>query len=145
MILVIISFLWRIGGAGWPPLGKDWRRIGVPAVVLIALLMANASEFCAVLTAILLFLAIRLPLTLIGDDVTKHPINWIWPWIAGYLLGLVSAVTHGWSGFWLALIPSAAQGVSVTLSNIPRTAKDWPHEACEIFTGAAVAAAVLYK
>lgn len=112
-------------------------------MVLIALLMANVSEFRAVLTAILLFLAIRLPLTLVGNSVPAHPINWIWLWIAGYLLGLVSVVTHGWTGCWLALIPAMAQGISVTLSNIPRTAKDWPHEVCEILTGCAVAQSTL--
>lgn len=145
MTLVLIAFLWRAGGAGWPLLGKDWRRIGVPATVLIALLMANVSESRSVLTAILLFLALRLPLTLIGDDVTKHPINWIWPWIAGYLLGLISAVTHGWSGCWLALIPATAQGVSVMLSNLSKTAKDWPHEACEVLTACSFASILQWK
>lgn len=140
--VLIIAFLWRIGGAGWPPLAKDWRRIVIPILVLIVLLMRNVSEFRAILAAVLLFLALRLPLTLIGDSIPSYAINWIWPFISGYLLGLASVVTHGWPGFIYALIPATAQGVSVALSNIPKTAKDFPHEACEVLIGASVAISI---
>jgi len=139
MEMLLIAFLWRIGGAGWPPFGKDWRRWCVPTVVLFSCLFRGYSELQAVLCAVFLFTALRLPLTLRGDSLYHHWLNWPWVWIAGYLLGLASVVTHGWHGFLLALIPAIAQGVSVTLSNIPATAKDFPHEACEILTACAVA------
>lgn len=76
-------------------------------------------------------------------SVTAHWFNWPWLFISGYLLGLASILVHGWMGFFLALIPALVQGISVTLSNLPKTAKDWPHEACEILIGASVAIAIL--
>ena len=142
MEVLIIAFLWRAGGAGWPPIGLNWRRAGVPLVVLFTLFWKGYSEWQAVLCALSLFAALRLPLTLFGDSLYDHWMNWPWVWVAGFILGLPSVFVHGWMGLLYALLPAIAQGVSVTLSNITTTAKDWPHEAVEIFVGVAVSLAL---
>lgn len=144
MEVLILGFLWRIGGAGWKPIGKDWRRIAAVLVIFVACLWRGHSAERSILCAGLSFFAFRLPLTLIGDSVPGHWINWPWQFVAGYLCGLPAVATHGVSGFAAASIPCLAQGVSITLSNIPGPpAKTWVHEACEVLIGCSVAAAVM--
>jgi hypothetical protein len=63
-----------------------------------------------------------LPFTFKGDSIHSHWFNWVWIWIAGYLLGLPSVIL-GWDGLWYALVPCVAQGVLGTLSNLPKTSK----------------------
>lgn len=145
MEVLIIAFLWRMGGAGIAPFRKNWRRVGVPIVVLFALFWSGYSEFQAIGCAVALFLALRLPLTLIGDSLYDHWLNWPWAWVAGYIIGLSSIFVLGWSGFLFAFIPAVAQGASVTLSNIPKTATDFPHEACEILTACAFSLFLITK
>ena len=144
MIPLIFAFLYRIGGAGWKPFGKNWRRIGIPILTFLVLSVSGAGVVKSLLTAALLLAALRLPLTFYGSSIPSCAFNWIWLWLAGYLLGLASVVTHGWQGLiYYSCIPAMTQGVLITLSNIPETAKDFPHEACELAIGFSVALAVL--
>ena len=142
MEVLTLGFLWRIGGAGWNPIGKDWRRVVAVLVILVSCLLRGYSTERSIICAIIAFAAFRLPLTLIGDSVPGHWINWPWQFVAGYLCGLPAVMTHGWIGFAWAVIPAVAQCVSVTLSNIQGfPARDWPHEACEVLIGCCVAVA----
>lgn len=140
MVELLIAFLWRIGGAGWKPFEKNWRRIVVPLVILTTLLISGAGVIHSILIAAFLLAALRLPLTLIGSEINS-PLNFLWVWISGLVLGIPSLIAHGWT--WMVILPMLAQGISVTLSNISKTARDWPHEACEVLIGYSVALSIL--
>ena len=136
--ILINAVLWSLGGAGAWPFGRNWRRVGYPVLVLVIALQSGLSDVMAVLLAILCHLSTRLPLTFFGSTIPGHWFNWIWLWLGGYIIGLPAVLTHGWWGLAYALLPAFAQGLSVTLSNLPGSASAWPHEACEVFIGAAV-------
>lgn len=145
MIEVIAAFLWRMGGSGYPGLRRNWRRIGVPVLLVSVCLLRWISPLIAILMGLCLHMATRLPLTFFGESLHDHWFNWVWVWIAGYILGLPSVLLHGWNGVLLALIPMVAQGLSVNLSNVSGwPAKTFTHEFCESVTGVAVALAVLH-
>ena len=138
MLEVINSFIWRLGGS----VNKNIRRLGFP-LLLVLVFVWTLPIWKLLLLAISCHLATRLPLTLIGNDIPKHWFNWIWVWIAGYLLGLPSVIVHGYSGFLYALIPFFGQGISVTLSNLKRTRTIFVHEFCEAVIGASAMASVI--
>ena len=144
MIEIISAFLWRMGGSGYPGLHRNWRRIGVPALVVSVCLLRGISPLIAILTGLCLHMGTRLPLTFFGEDIHEHWFNWVWVWLAGYILGLPAVLTHGWVGFAFAIIPMVTQGLSVTLSNVSGVnATTFTHEFCESVTGIAVIIAIL--
>lgn len=146
MEVLALGFLWRIGGHGWKPLGKDWRRIVAVLVIFLSCLWRGYPAWQSMLCAAPCFFVFRLPLTLIGSSLYDHWINWPWQFIVGYLCGLPAVAIHGWAGFALAGIPAIAQGASITLSNIQGLpAKTWTHEACEVLIGCSVAGALFCK
>lgn len=82
----LVSFLNAFGGWGF----NFVRRLGVPAaIVLWAVLYYRLQRkwFLALYAALFLgvFLALRLPITLIGDSISGHFVNWAWIWILGLL------------------------------------------------------------
>lgn len=135
---VLNAFLWRLGGAGARPFRKNWRRIGYPLLAAICAGLSGVIYYKVIAIAIACHLSTRPPLTLIGDDIHKHWLNWIWLWVLGYLLGLPAVILHGWHGFLFALIPAATLGISVSLSNLKLTASIFTHEFCEGVIGFSV-------
>ena len=139
---LVNAILWRLGGAGKWPFKRHWRRVGYPVLSFILALSWGHSLTFSLTIASLCHASTRLPLTLIGNSLYTHWINWPWVWVVGYILGLPAIMTHGWDGLLRALLPAFAQGWAITLSNIPSEARDWPHEACEVLIGFVVLLAI---
>lgn len=57
MVAMILSsvFCWLAGGRGWPPFGKNWRRIIFPLIAGIILLIAHVVWWQAVLVGLSLW------------------------------------------------------------------------------------------
>jgi len=113
----VCGLLSQIGGTWWKPA----RRIGVPITLCLTITLAGISVPRAILSAVFLGIAATLPFTLGKGDIRKWW-QFAWIFVAGYLLGLPSALIHP-SGALLALVPCLAQGILGTLSNLPATAK----------------------
>lgn len=80
----LVSFLYAFGGWGFSPV----RRFGVPAaIVLWAFFYFRLQRkwYLLIYAALYasLFFALKLPITLFGDEVTGHWMNWPWLWILG--------------------------------------------------------------
>lgn len=52
-IPLISALLWRLGGAGTPPLKKAWRRYALPALTTILLCLLGVQWWRAILAALL--------------------------------------------------------------------------------------------
>lgn len=80
----LVSFLYAFGGWGFSPV----RRFGVPAAIVLwaALyfqLQRKVYVFIYAALYILIFFALRLPITLFGDEIVGNWMNWLWVWILG--------------------------------------------------------------
>jgi hypothetical protein len=122
LICPLVALLSQLGGT----YNKSYRRWGVPSVITIASLIFLGFSWWLPVLFFSIFVVSTLPFTLVGDSLHKCWINWVWIWIAGYLLGLPSALISGEKGTLYALIPMAVQGILGTLSNVKVTAKYVP-------------------
>ena len=129
----LCGLLYQLGGFRWKPL----RREGVPLVIFLSGIMAVGFSWQLLLSCCLLWCALRLPFTLIGDSLNDSWFNWVWIWIAGYLLGMASFPLS--QSLLTPLVPLLAQGLLGSLSNIPYTAKFLPWKFVEGAIGFAVA------
>ena len=87
-LAALVSFLYAFGGWGFSAV----RRIGVPAaIVLWAVLYFRLQKkwhiavYAALFTSI--FLVLRPPVTLFGDEIAGNWMNWLWIWALGCLQG----------------------------------------------------------
>ena len=126
LICPIVALLSQLGGT----YNKSYRRWGVPSVITIAALSFLGFSWWLPVLFLSIFVASTLPFTLIGDGLKASWLNWVWIWVAGYLLGLPSLILdrHGWL---YAFVPSVVQGVIGTLSNLKATEKSFPWKFCE--------------
>jgi hypothetical protein len=129
LLCPVFGFLYALGGYRQ----KNWRRLGLPFVLLLASLLFGSFSWWVVLSALLLGLSLRLPFTLRGDSLYSWWGNWPYIWLAGYLMGLTSFSILG------ALAPCLVQGIFGTLSNVPATARFFPWKWVEASVGFALA------
>lgn len=85
----LVSFMNAMGG--WGPLFI--RRIGIPVVILIFTFLyydVKKKRYWVLypILAVSIFAALSLPVTLIGDSVHGHWLNWVWLWALGASQGL---------------------------------------------------------
>ena len=134
LLCPLVGLLSQLGGT----YNKSFRRIGVPLIITVANLLFLGFSWWLPLLLISIFAVATLPFTLIGDALDKSWVNYIWIWLAGYLLGLPSLLIsrHGWI---YALVPCITQGIIGTLSNVKVTAKYFPWKFCEFIIWASMA------
>jgi hypothetical protein len=132
-IVPICGLLWQIGGT----FNRWYRRAGVPCVIFISCLLCGISWLSALSSSILLYIVTTLPLTLIGDDITKHWQNWVWIWILGLLYALPSQVLQ--LSLSAELIGCILVGSLGTLSNLPMSHRFAPWKLVEFCYGSFVA------
>lgn len=87
----------------------------------------------SLLAVALLLATLRLPITLFENTVASAWFNWLWLFVVSFLWGTPLFILCGWT--LKPFLLSLAFGITATLSNIYKTAKDFPWEAVEIFTG----------
>ena len=102
-IVIAFAALFRLGGAGTPPLGKNWRRLGMPLVLIAWGLLAGVAWYWVLASAALLWLVTILPITLIGSDLDDAGQLWWWIHVLGLAYG-GSLVPLGLFDRWLAAI-----------------------------------------
>lgn len=122
----VAGIMSQVGGSGF----KWLRRFGIPVGLCFILTASGIAPHIAIMCGISVCAAAHLPFTFFGDSLKTHWFNWIWIWIAGYLLG-AGTVWISSSGFILAFVPSCAMGVFGSLSNIRATARFFPWKLCE--------------
>jgi hypothetical protein len=101
---------------------KLFRRWGVPTIITIASLTFLGFSWWLPVLFLSIFAVATLPFTLKGASLHEHWFNWVWIWIAGYLLGLPSVILHK-NGYMYAFVPFFTQGILGTLSNLKWSAK----------------------
>ena len=136
-LVPVCSVLWMLGGGGYPPFGRYWRRIGVPLCVFITFLLFGRPWGLSLLSSTLLAIATTLPFTAVGDRLSDSWFNWIWIWLAGYILGICSFPVS--QSLLFPLVPLMVQGVLGSLSNTSCTARFLPWKWVEACVGASVA------
>lgn len=135
LILPLVGLASQLGGT----YNKLYRRWGVPSIITIAALLFLGFSWWLPVLFISIFSVSTLPFTFIGDSLQQHWFNWIWIWIAGYLLGLPSVLLSGERGLYFALVPMAVQGICGTLSNVKATSKFFQWKFCEFIIWASMA------
>jgi hypothetical protein len=130
----IVGILSMLGGQ----YNKLFRRLGVPLAISIAYILFIGWSWILIPLFLSIFIVTTLPFTLVGDGLDKSWVNYVWIWLAGYLLGLPSALLHT-SGCILALITSFVMGILGTLSNWKYTEKYTPWKLCEFLIWSAMA------
>jgi hypothetical protein len=120
LICPLVALLSQLGGT----YNKSYRRWGVPSVITLAALLFLGFSWWLPVLFFSIFAVSTLPFTLVGDSLHECWINWVWIWIAGFLLGLPCIILGG--KLWFCLVPCIVQGVLGTLSNVKATAKYVP-------------------
>ena len=120
LLCPVCAVLWQLGGHYY----KTIRREGVPLVIFLSGIMAVGFSWQLLLSCGLLWCAVRLPFTLVGDSLNAFWGNWLWIWLAGYLLGMASFPLS--QSLLLPLVPMLAEGLLGSLSNIPYTSRFLP-------------------
>lgn len=128
------GILWRIGGRGGFPFAKQLRRIGVPAVIMIAALVNGHGWFS-------LFALAYIPLFYVGYGVNSKIGR-----ICGHngaLTRLVCGVLYClpsigllWGNWWLMGFDFAVTSIGVMLAGSQKFKFDDEHE--ETFIGALI-------
>jgi hypothetical protein len=129
-----VGVLSMLGGLKY----KLFRRVGVPlAITATTSLFLGWSWWWPVLF-ISIYAVTTLPFTLIGDSLDKSWVNWVYIWLAGYLLGFPAVLIN--KNAWIyAFVPCVVQGVFGTLSNIKQSSKYAPWKFCEFIIWASMA------
>lgn len=83
MYAPIAALLSQIGGTWWKPA----RRFVLPIGLALTLIWCGISILSSILCGTCVGVVAHLPITLIGDSVPSHWLNWIWLWVYGFLLG----------------------------------------------------------
>ena len=130
LICPIVGILSQLGGT----FNKLYRRLGVPTVITLSALLFLGWSWWLPVLFLSIFGVTTLPFTLCNNWF-----QWVWIWIAGYLLGLPCVFISGWNGLIYALVPCLAQGICGSLSNIPVTAKYFTWKFCEYIIWAMMA------
>lgn len=126
--VILCAILCRKGGDGS---GKLWRRVGLPLAITVYGLLKH--KWLAILSLPFGFGVFCLPITLVGDDITKYWYNWVWVFVLGCLIGLIPiysgllAIGYGFIFFLLVL-----------LSNLKKTAEFFKWQYLELFFGALI-------
>ena len=136
LAVLVGGVLWRLGGAGAKPIGRNWRRIGLPCVIFYLTLSSHHNVFLSLLAALISHLTLRLPITLFGDSIWASIWNVPWLFVLGYLYGTPSLLFG--SGLLSPLIPCLTVSVLTVLSNIPSTSRIFVWEAVEMAVGVSV-------
>jgi hypothetical protein len=128
-LLPVSGFLWMAGGT-WK---KQFRRIGIPLCIFSFVFLFSTPWFSWLLSSILFFIATTLPITLKGDSIPAHAINWVWIFVLGLIFWVIS--------FPCGFSPAVPLlfGFIVTFSNLPQTRKFFPWKLCEFLFGAITA------
>lgn len=135
-IMISSAGLWRLGGME----NKSIRRIGVPLLLTAVCLFYGAWKE-SILTLVLLFLTLRLPFTLKGDDLSDYALlNWLYIPLWATLLNVQSLVFAPW---WACLLSIATMAMVAALSNLEKTREIFTWDRCEYVFGAAVAFPIL--
>jgi len=100
LFVFCMSILWRFGGMGAKPFGKNWRRIFCPLIYVIYIFLMKLAWWHFFGPAILILIGF-LPITLIGDDLKKYGQLYWWIPVLSILHG---AAVMSWFGIPLAVI-----------------------------------------
>lgn len=133
LLLPIVGLLSQLGGT----YNKLYRRVCVPLVITgFSSLLLGFTWWLPVLF-ISVFGVSTLPFTFKGSSLYDHWFNWIWIWIAGFLLGIPSILIGG--SIFSCFIPCVVQGIVGTCSNLKFTAKYFQWKFCEFIIWASMA------
>lgn len=125
----LVSFLNAFGGWAF----KLVRRLGIPvSVTIFAYLYSKDRKRDSIFFPIIFlssFAAFTLPLTLVGDSIPGHWINWLWVWGLGAVQGIslfplcflktfYQFEDHVMKWLFGVIICTLVSGVVFTLSNL---------------------------
>jgi len=131
MVLPITGILSQIGGTWF-----KWARRYVIPVVAAGMVWYFTGHFYWQLIPMMLGMygAFCLPVTLKGDGIPEHWLNWLWLPLWGILI--CSGVLWLHLGYWLiSLTFGLFLAILVALSNVPACAKFFQWKMVEFFEG----------
>lgn len=107
LFILGMSALWRLGGS----VNTRYRRLGCPLLLLIFSMVSGFPLWKAGLSAVALFGATSLPITLIGD---KEKENLVWIPFLGQIIGATLIPLTLWPHWWIGLIAMLTVGLIYT-------------------------------
>lgn len=139
--LLPIAGLFRMVGGTW---SHDVGRYLFVAAFVMAYFFFIGWTWWLIAMAGAYFGVKTLPVTLIGDSIPEHWLNWVWIWALGFITGLpvlIPGILTGQAGLALlsCLVPTAVFGLFITLSNVKATSKIFVWKLCEFAMGVSVA------
>ena len=133
ILIPVCSFLYRYGGYK----NKDWRRLGIPIVLTSAIMLKDFSLWYFLILAAY-GVILRLPFTIVGEDIDDSILNWLWiPFWSILLPSPVLFIPN--NAVWPNILASFVIAVFALLSNLKRTRYTFTWDKCEVVFGAMIA------
>lgn len=135
-LLPVAALMRQISGTFF----KAVVRYLYPILVPLVAAYYHGFSLWLIVGAVTIFLSQILPVTLIGDSLHEHWLNWLWPFALGYIKGVAVIPIAIWlkvakKCLFVSFIPCFVIGLAIVLSNVSATAEIFEWKFVEALSG----------